>query len=155
MNCDLATGAVRPPALHGTSPVLRRPLRIGLGALILATGAGKALDIAGFADVIRTYRFGLPDELLLLIGVAIAGLELVLGRWLLAGRRLAALACVSLALNAGYGAVLASALWRRLELDNCGCFGVFLASPRRWYSPLESLALVGASALLLWRLARR
>jgi hypothetical protein len=45
-------------------------------------------------------------------------------------------------------------LWRGLDLDNCGCFGVYLASSLRWYSPLESLALVGASYLLL-RLARK
>jgi hypothetical protein len=102
----------------------------------------------------RTYRLGLADDLLLPIGFGIAALELALGTWLFAGRRLIGAVRVSIALNAGYCLLLTSALWRGLDLDNCGCFGVYLASSLRWYSPLESLALVGASYLLL-RLARK
>lgn len=153
MKHDLMTGAPRASRHSTTAQALCRWLRIGLGALIFATGAGKALDVAGFAEVIRTYRLALPDGVLLPIGACIAALELALGAWLVSGRRLVTAAHVSIALNAGYCVLLTSALWRGLELDNCGCFGVFFASPLRWYSPLESLALVGASIVLM-RLAR-
>jgi hypothetical protein len=153
MKLDPANGAARVPRQAMTRHALYGLLRTFLGGLIFAAGAGKALDIAGFVEVIRTYRLGLADDLLLPIGFGTAALELALGTWLFAGRRLTGAARVSIALNAGYGLLLTSALWRGLDLDNCGCFGVFLASPLRWYSPLESLALVGGSYLLL-RLAR-
>ncbi|MGE0579088.1 MauE/DoxX family redox-associated membrane protein [Reyranella sp.] len=129
-------------------------LRMFLGVLNVATGLGKGLDIPGFGEIIATYHLGLADQLLIPIAFVIAVGELVLGGWLLAGWRLAAAARGSIALNAGYCLLLASALWRGLALENCGCFGVFLASPLRWYSPLESLALAGAAYLLL-RLARK
>jgi hypothetical protein len=47
----------------------------------------------------------------------------VLARW----RRRAALAAAALA--AFNGAVLVLTLWRGIALENCGCFGVFLARP--------------------------
>jgi uncharacterized membrane protein YphA (DoxX/SURF4 family) len=154
MKLNPANGAARVPRQAMTKHALTWLLRIFLGALIFATGAGKALDIAGFAEIIRTYRLGLADDLLLPIGFGIAALELGLGTWLFAGRWLIGAARLSIAVNAGYCLLLTSALWRGLDLDNCGCFGVHLASPLRWYSPLESLALVSASYLLR-RLARK
>lgn len=132
----------------------RRALQLALGALILATGLGKALDIAGFAHVVGTYRFGFGADALLAIAVAIAAIELLLGGWLLSGWRLSRAAAIAMALNAGYFALMSTSLLRGLELDNCGCFGVYLASPLRWYSPLEDAALV-ALCWLLMRLARR
>lgn len=153
MKHDLVTSANRASRHSTSTQALYRWLRIGLGALVFATGAGKALDVAGFAEVIRTYRLALPDGMLLPIGACIAALELALGAWLVSGREPVMAARASIALNAGYCVLLTSALWRGLELDNCGCFGVFFASPLRWYSPLESLALVGASIVLM-RLAR-
>lgn len=124
-------------------------IRIGIGGLVLAAGAGKALDIPGFIEVIKTYRLGPVEGVLSPIALGIAGLEVVLGAWLLSGWRLPGAARLSMALNTGYFLLLTSALWRGLELANCGCFGAFLPSPLRWYSPLEDLALVGMSYLLL------
>ena len=40
---------------------------------------------------------------------------------------------------------LAGALGRGLGLENCGCFGVFLARPLEWYTPLEDAVLIAAS----------
>jgi hypothetical protein len=149
MKVDITHDIARTRKRAATRNALHRSLRVFLGALMLATGVGKALDIPGFGEVIATYRLGLADELLVPIAFAIAAVELALGGWLLAGRRLAVAARVSIALNVAYAALLTSALWRGLALDNCGCFGVYLPSPLRWYSPLESLALAGASYLLL------
>jgi hypothetical protein len=36
-------------------------------------------------------------------------------------------------------------LRRGLGLENCDCFGVFLARPLEWYAPIEDAALIAAS----------
>ena len=50
--------------------------------------------------------------------------------------------------NLAYAALLSVTLARGLDLKNCGCFGVFLARPLRWFSPLEDLVFAGLSWLL-------
>lgn len=128
--------------------------RIALGVLILGAGVGKALDIAGFVTVMRTYRLPIPENSYWLFSYGTIVFELVLGLWVLSGIRLAMASALSVAMHAGYFVLLSSALARGLNLDNCGCFGVFLARPLRWYSPLEDLALIAVSFILLV-LARR
>ena len=128
--------------------IIRQLLRLGLGLLILATGVGKWLDIAGFVGVLQTYRLGLGSAALWVLAPAVAALECALGLWIVSGWRLARAATCAMLLNAGYFVLLSSALWRGLQLANCGCFGVFLARPLRWYSPLEDLALIALAWLL-------
>ena len=121
-----------------------------LAALHAATGTGKLLDLPGFVAVLGEYRL-LPAALLWPAALGVTGLELgiALGLALPRWRRRAALAAAGLAaLN---GAVLVLTLWRGIALANCGCFGVFLARPLGWTSPLEDLALV----LLALLVARR
>ena len=129
--------------------VLQGVLRFGLGGLILATGLGKALDVAGFNGVLQTYRLGLGSGLLWAIGLAVTIFELVLGLWILGGRKLARAMKFAVALNLGYFVLMTSSLWRGLDLQNCGCYGVYLAQPLRWYSPVEDLVLVVLSLVLL------
>lgn len=124
-------------------------LRLGLGGLVLATGVGKALDVPGFIGVLHTYRLGLGDGLLWAIGLAVTTFELALGLWILSGRRLARAMGFAIALNAGYFVLMTTSLWRGLDLHNCGCYGVYFAQPLRWYSPLEDLALIVLSLLLM------
>ncbi len=114
-----------------------------------ATGLGKALDLPGFVAVLQTYQMGVADAVLWLAAPCLAALEIALGLWILSGRRLTRAMWVSVALNAGYFALLASALLRGLGLPNCGCFGAFFARPLRWYSPLEDLGLIVLSLVLL------
>jgi hypothetical protein len=52
----------------------------------------------------------------------------------------------------GYGSALSITLFRGIALENCGCFGVYLARPLTTSSPLEDLVIV-ALALLLLRLS--
>ena len=124
-------------------------LRWLLGTLILATGVGKALDIGGFAGVLADYRLGLEADALSMLALAVCAVEIGLGAWLLSGWRLRRAAATAMALNAAYCALMTTALLRGLQLDNCGCFGVYFPSPLRWYSPLEDLALVAASWALM------
>lgn len=126
------------------------PLAWLLAALHAATGIGKLLDLQGFAAVLGEYRL-LPAALHWPAAVGMTALELgiALGLMLRRWRRRAALAAAALA--AVNGAVLMLTLWRGLALVNCGCFGVFLARPLRWTSPLEDLALVVLALLVARR----
>jgi hypothetical protein len=108
----------------------------------LASAMGKSLDLSGFVDVLITYQ-AFPSGILWPLALTIAGLEWILGVWILSGWRLTTAAAAALALNSAYAIWMAVSLLRGLDLPNCGCYGVFFPQPLRWYSPLEDLALVG------------
>ena len=121
-----------------------------LAAVFLATGLGKALDVVGFALVLHDFRI-FPDALLMPVALGVIGLEFAIAIGLTRARQraLAALAAGLLAIiNA---LVLSFTLWRGIPLENCGCFGVFLARPLTLYSPLEDVVLLGLACLVRWR----
>lgn len=119
-----------------------------LASVEAATGIGKLLDVAGFARVLAGYRL-LPAPLLLPVawGVTLAELAVAAGLVLRRWRRPAAAAAAALAVLDA--AVLTITLLRGIPLDNCGCFGVFLARPLRPYTPLEDVAMLAAALLVL------
>jgi uncharacterized membrane protein YphA (DoxX/SURF4 family) len=123
-------------------------LRLLLGIVITAAGLGKLLDIEGFASVIETYKLRLPQLLRQLTAGAVTLFELALGVVLLSGRFTHEAALWSAFMHGGYFILLSISLFRKLPLKNCGCFGVFLARPLRWYTPLEDLVLIVLSFLL-------
>lgn len=128
-------------------------LRLSLAAINLGAALGKGLDLPGFVGVLETYQLFPAFSLWPLAILAVVG-EGVLGVWLLSGRRLEMAAWVCAAVAAGYGAVLSLTLARGIHLENCGCFGVFLARQLNWWSPLEDVVMFAGSALLAV-LARR
>lgn len=113
-----------------------------LGVLITGAGVGKLLDVRGFVSVIKTYQFHLSVWLMWLVAIGIIALELVLGLWILFGDHLKIPALLSIAMHSGYFILLTASLLRGLQLPNCGCFGVFLARPLTWYTPLEDAVLI-------------
>ena len=128
-------------------------LRVFIGLVLLATAAGKLMDVRGFAGVLRTYEAFAEDALLpVAIGVPLA--ELALALWLFSGRRMAGAAAGALAMQLVYAGWAAASVLSGLKLANCGCFGVFLARPLGWRTVLEDLVMAGLSAWLL-ALARR
>jgi len=129
--------------------VLRWFLQLLIGGILFASAVGKALDLPGFVEVLRTYQT-FPGFTLLPLAVLVISVELVLGAWVLSGWRLKTAALAAAVLNAGYGAWMTISLLRGLELSNCGCFGVFFPLPLSWYSPLEDVVLVA----LCWTLHR-
>jgi hypothetical protein len=120
--------------------------------LMLATGVAKLMDMQGFFAVVATYQL-LPLAWIPPAGWALVLVELGLAAWLLSGWRLPWAGLLIVGLHLMYLAWLLLALARGLELDNCGCFGVYLARPLTWWTPLEDLALL-AAAVALYRLAR-
>ncbi len=130
-------------------------LRVVLGLVLLATAAGKLLDVRGFAAVLGTYQ-AFPESALVPLALAVPLAELVLAGWLFSGKRLIGAAAGALALHVVYAIWAAAALARGLRLPNCGCFGVFLPRPLGWRTVAEDLVLAGLSAWLLRiALARR
>ncbi len=131
--------------------VTRIGLQLSIGGILLASAIGKSLDVPGFIEVLKTYR-AFPDALLAPLAYGIIVVEATLGVWVLSGRRLRGSALAAGIVNLGYALWMTLSLVRGLELTNCGCFGVFLPQPLRWYSPLEDLVLV-AGSVWLWRIA--
>lgn len=127
-------------------------LQLLIGGILLGSSVGKALDLPGFVEVLKTYQ-AFPGVTLLPLAVVVTSVELVLGTWLLSGWRLQTGALMAAGLNAAYGAWMTISLLRGLELSNCGCFGLFFPLPLRWYSPLEDVVLV-ALCCTLHRLSR-
>jgi uncharacterized membrane protein YphA (DoxX/SURF4 family) len=129
-------------------------LRLILGTLVLGAGIGKLLDVPGFLAIIGTYKLGLTTSIVWPAAIVVVVFEIALGLWILSGYRLQMAALWPIAMHGGYFVLLTSTLLRGLHLNNCGCFGVFLARPLEWYSPLEDLVLMVLS-YILFVLARK
>ncbi len=119
-------------------------LRVFVGAVLVSTGLGKGLDVGGFVDVIGTYRL-MPALLHWPTAIGMTTFEIVLGLWLLSGRRPARAGLVSALLHASFTAWAIIALLRGLDIPNCGCFGVFLARPLTWATPIEDAVMIAFS----------
>lgn len=119
-----------------------------LGLLLAATATGKALDLGGFRTVLAAYDL-FPVWSLWEIALAMPVLEGAIASAMLSGRGVRWGAGASVLLHGGFAAVLTVEVIRGVPLENCGCFGVFLARPLRWTSPLEDLALVALSLIIL------
>lgn len=122
--------------------------RLALAGLLLAMAAGQLSDIAGFTAIVRSYSVGTATApalaALLIAGELAAGVGLVRrdGRW----RRVGAATGVAVALS--WSILGAQAFARGLALESCGCFGVHLGQPLRWWVLLEDLELIVWSALV-------
>ena len=105
--------------------------RLLIGGVLLASALGKSLDLKGFVDVLVTYRL-FPGWSLRPVALIVIGIEWILAAWILSGWRLSTGALLALTLNGLYAVGLVVTLVRRLDLPNCGCYGVFLPQPLRW-----------------------
>jgi len=126
-------------------PGLRRlvhlALRWMLGLTLAATSLGKALDLPGFREVLTTYDL-FPGWTLWPIAVAMPVTEGLIALSMLTGRRMWAGIGASLLLHGSFAVILTLELARGVHLENCGCFGVFLARPLKWSTPLEDVLMV-------------
>lgn len=103
----------------------------------------------GFIGVVDSYQ-SLPAMLITPAAWALMLTELGLALVLLSGRQLVLVAWLLIAMHFMYLIWTTAALVRGLDLANCGCFGVYLPRPLRWYSPLEDLFLM-LVAIAFWR----
>lgn len=148
-----STRAVDPGALRARRSRLWEVPRWCTGAILVASGTGKLLDVPGFIAIVDAYAL-LPDALNVALGVSLPFAELATGVGLLASSRprLAASSAVGIHVLLLTGVLIS--LWEGRELANCGCFGVFFARPLTGQTALEDAFMLGMSALAWWA-ARR
>lgn len=123
-------------------------LRIFIATILLTTGAGKALDISGFVEVIITYQV-FANWMLYPVAFSMIVTELSLSFWLFSGWKIFWGALASLGLHSVFALWATVAILRGLDIPNCGCFGVFFARPLDGWTIFEDLVMVALSALLL------
>jgi hypothetical protein len=121
--------------------MMRRPAlpALAFALLLAAMSAGQLASFGAFQRAIDDYGvFGSVRE----VAAVVAATELAAAAGLLASAfapqrvgRAAGLA--GLAVAVFWGVVAAQAFARGLELDNCGCFGAYLAQPLRWWVLFE------------------
>jgi uncharacterized membrane protein YphA (DoxX/SURF4 family) len=119
-----------------------------VGLVLIATGTGKALDMPGFIDVLAAYDLA-PDWVNVILAYTLPFIELTTGFCLLARIRLRLAAWVTVGLHVVLLSSVLITLWRGLNLDNCGCFGVFLARPLTGQTAIEDTVMLGLSLLVL------
>lgn len=121
----------------------RGPARTVLALLLLAMAAGQAGDPAAFARILDTYRMFPGGSETVAAGLLLAG-EVVAGVALLRASRYGGALALTVAL--AWTVLGVQAFARSLRLDNCGCFGVHLAQPLRWWVLVQDAYFVGLAA---------
>jgi hypothetical protein len=119
-----------------------------LAILLLAMAAGQISNPAGFVDALVAYELG-GRTVAWAVAVPIVLAEAVSGVGLLRRggilRQVAPALAVAVAL--AWTILGTQAFVRGLVLDNCGCFGVHLPQPLRWWVLLEDAEFI---ALAWW-----
>ena len=148
-------GLGHPGSRSGTGgPGLRRRpgavLARVLGALFTMMAALQLADLTGFVAVLGTFRLGGEGVAWALAAVLLAG-EVVSGLWLLFVPQYRPLgpAVVFAMTSVLWSALAVQAFARGLAVPNCGCFGVYLAQPLRWWVLVQDGLLLSYAALLL------
>lgn len=123
-----------------------------LAALLLAMAAGQLSNLSGFVDAVEGYQLGGRGPAWgfaasILIGEAVAGT----GLWRASRSSLPVASAVGVVVATAWTVVGVQAFARGLVLDNCGCFGVHLAQPLRWWVLVEDVEFVA----LAWWVRRR
>ena len=139
------TGAARPesqPRGWARGPSLF------VGAVLVATGTGKILDIPGFVDVVAGYQL-LPDAGNRIVAYALPFLEFATGLGLWFRLRPWAAAVSAVGIHAMLVSVVIATLLRGIPVANCGCFGVFLARPLGFQTLVEDLVMLALSVAAL------
>jgi hypothetical protein len=118
-------------------------------ALLGASAVGKIADMPGFFEVVSSYQV-FPKDIIALSSWGLVAVELSLAVALLAGKHLKITAALVVGLHVLYFIWLSIALWRGLNIPNCGCFGVYFARPLTSYTLIEDgFLLLLSSALWL------
>jgi hypothetical protein len=131
-----------------TAPRSRPYARLALSALLFAMAAGQLSDVSGFVDIVAAYGIGGASAARLTAAVLIAGEVIAAGGLVSRGARgRHRAASVAVAVAVVWGSLGTQAFGRGIALDNCGCFGVHLAQPLRWWVLVQDLELL---ALAWW-----
>ncbi|WP_055469062.1 MauE/DoxX family redox-associated membrane protein [Streptomyces ardesiacus] len=127
-------------------------LRLVLGALFAAMGAGQLASFGAMPGILDAYRLTSGAGSAALAAAVIAG-EASAGAWFLARPRSSARTPVWIftGVNLVWATLAVQAYARGLAVDNCGCFGRYAAQPLRWWVLAEDALML----LYAWLLLRR
>jgi hypothetical protein len=153
----LAATAPAPPP----GPPASRWLYTFMGATFLAQGAGKALDVDGYRSALDAFRF-VPESAIGITSTAWLGLEIAAGVALMVAglRRRPARglgvwpALAALAISMGYAVLDLQGYARGLRVENCTCFGVYLAQRLSWFVLLQEAYVIWMMQSLARKAAR-
>lgn len=133
---------------------LRRDFpRYFVGFILIATGLGKVLELAGFVTVIEAYRL-VSHRVAVALAYSLPLIELGTGFFLVIGRFLLSGASLAVGLHAVMISAVVITLARGIPVDNCGCFGVFFARPLSYTTLIEDLVMLVMS-VWAWINARK
>jgi hypothetical protein len=135
------------PAVEPASRRRWPSARTLLAVLLLAMAAGQASDPGGFSRILDAYRV-FPGPLATVAAFALVALETMAGVALLWRRRCGA--ALALAVAMAWTVLVAQAFARALPLANCGCFGVHLGQPLRWWVLVEDAEFIALAAWVHW-----
>ena len=124
----------------------RRPPLAALvyAALLASMGTTQLASLESFERALGGYDVLGPATAAAAFAVPVAELAVAFGLTVAPLRRGAAVLGLGVALF--WSALAAQAFARGLELDNCGCFGAYLAQRLRWWVLLEDAEFL----LLAW-----
>lgn len=125
-------------------------LRLILGIILLGMAVGQTLSAPAMSEILGAYD-AIPRPLLVPFIVVLIAAEAVAGLWLVARPRSTSLAPVWLyaAVSVVWTALAVQAMARGLHIGNCGCFGLYLSQPLRWWVLLEDALLLVYAAIML------
>ncbi len=138
------------PASRGRRPRVTAPVVLAL--ILLAMAAGQLADLPGFVEVLGRYPVG-STSLTWFLAIALIAGEVTGGVLLLRGSTSGA--ALALAVATSWSTLALAAFARGAAIDNCGCFGVYLAQPLRWWVLLEDVEFLALAAWVLWAARRR
>lgn len=126
-----------------------------LGVVFVGMAAGQLASWSAMPGVLGAYRL-LPEVALPVLAAGLIAAELVCGSWFLARPRSRAIAPVWIytGVSLVWAGLGVQAYVRGLVVDNCGCFGVYLAQ-RLSLFVLAQDALLLLYAVVLLRGTRR
>lgn len=128
--------------------------RVFIGLILISTGVGKGLDMAGFVSVLEGYQF-LPYWLSVIFAYTLPFIELGIGISLLIAFKPVFTAWLAVGLHSLMLNVVLITLYRGIEVANCGCFGVFLARPLTPLTAFEDIVMLVMSCLALLAAKRK
>lgn len=118
------------------------PVRLAIGGLFIYSGFSKLIQPQGYFEyIVGMYDLG-PEWAVSIAATAIPWVELICGTFLAVGYMTRTSAASLLALVGLFQYVLAQAIFRKLQIRECGCFTDLHLSPSQTYILDSQLFLI-------------
>src|SRR3989338_198200 len=124
-------------------------LRIAAGGIFMVSGFLKATHpYQNFLSVIQSYEI-VHGDVAVILAQTLPWAELVLGLFVILGLWLRPSLSLLWTMNTVFIAALSAALWRKLPLEDCGCFGGGITL-KPWQMVVMDILLWGIFLILIF-----